>query len=890
MKMWFSTIWIKVVALISVLLIALSKADISLSEIELTLQFEVATNESPVNINPDGPLNFLRGLIYQKMECMYNKRFYAPQIDTEYKLEENSNKTNSYDTYTYSRDRKMDKAYEAQSTNKMDVYAEKYHNHLIDLFPSPNGDITIETRGNQSFIQFLRAETIEKHALQILAMLLLFSEGVDIPIKVNNTVLKVYETDKKDKVYFEVPMAIPWLNNKEKKVETFKQKKVRQLINFFKENATNHEVRSMMKDKCSHDEVAAGIFLDSPRFLIQSYIFGFINSAERATEFIQTVHTMVEKYAPKTETPSKDDSVYDRLFSLSSKAIEHIEAAGSMALMKSTQDILNTYQVFPFTNSTQLPSYTSVPIRNPITKEFSTDQLEDYSNCVECMILSLFCCLAYDPSELTYKTDHMGDVSKELKEFFAPENQPFDTTKAEFQIKWCRVVACLEEPSIAYCRDRNELDCGLINMLLVIAEIVNVSKEEKDKILGFSENLKKNRGELHYKLFNDIEEYTKALFKRLSKTKNVEIELLAPKSIRYTNGRYDISGKITMSFEKSNIKNEIVLGIYEGHSTIEMKPVVMYFKDNRIEKMMAIAGSCKNGITFIENLLAVYVDYEIRKMNSFEKNNSFVKAQVRKVIENNFADVNRLLLIKKINDLDYKARLLTYSIVYTLNQRLLPKHPVVRFTSNILGSTELDNYNIQRKILPPTVFLEKYKDSSNLNYPKIQLLEETYKNLRAYIRYDDFVENVLECDISIFIVWIKYCIYCFNPSNRLKIYRLLDFTMTNSVYKYIFRDQNMKLANELNEAIEKEYPNQKDEIINYLHNIWFAHLIIEENPNIELATINFHLISIPSYISSMFINDKIYRMVQTLKMLKDHLCSDQDSTAKFTKFMCLYMR
>ncbi|KAI5137086.1 hypothetical protein NEAUS06_2096, partial [Nematocida ausubeli] len=489
--MWFSTIWVKVVVLIGILLIALSRADISLSEIELTLQFEVATNALPVKINPDGPLNFLRGIIYQKMECMYNKRFFSPQIDTEYKLEKNSDSINIYSTYTYIRDRQMDKAYKAITANKMDVYAEKYHNHLIELFPSPNGDITIETRGNQSFIQFLRAETTEKHALQILTMLLLFSEGVNIPIKVNNTVLKVYELSKKDEVYFEVPMEIPWLNIKENKVETFQQKKVKQLINFFKENATNSEVLSLMKDKCSYDEVAAGIFLDSPKFLIQSYIFGFIDTAERAIEFIQTVHTMTEKYASKTEKPNKGDCVYDRLFRPSITAIEHIEGPGYMALMKSTQDILNTYQVFPFTNSTQLPSYTSVPMCDPTTKEFSTDRLEDYSNCVECMILSLFCCLAYDPSDFTYKTDHMGNVSKELKEFFAPEEKKsFDTTNAEFQIRWCNVVACLDEPSIAYCRDRNELDCGLINMLMVIAEIVNVSKEEKDKILGFSETLK----------------------------------------------------------------------------------------------------------------------------------------------------------------------------------------------------------------------------------------------------------------------------------------------------------------------------------------------------------------------------------------------------------------
>ncbi|KFG25070.1 uncharacterized protein NESG_02484, partial [Nematocida ausubeli] len=72
--MIFSVIWIKAVALISVLLMNTHRADMTLDEVETTLQFEIETNSSQMVINPDGPLNFLRGYIYQKMECMYNKR------------------------------------------------------------------------------------------------------------------------------------------------------------------------------------------------------------------------------------------------------------------------------------------------------------------------------------------------------------------------------------------------------------------------------------------------------------------------------------------------------------------------------------------------------------------------------------------------------------------------------------------------------------------------------------------------------------------------------------------------------------------------------------------------------------------------------------------------
>ncbi|KAI5149716.1 hypothetical protein NEAUS04_1287 [Nematocida ausubeli] len=78
-------------------------------------------------------------------------------------------------------------------------------------------------------------------------MLLLFSERLNIPIKVTQSVLEVYEKDEKDEIYFKVTMAIEWFNREEKE-EKFKQKKVKQLISFFKENSVNHEVLSMMVD------------------------------------------------------------------------------------------------------------------------------------------------------------------------------------------------------------------------------------------------------------------------------------------------------------------------------------------------------------------------------------------------------------------------------------------------------------------------------------------------------------------------------------------------------------------------------------------------------------------------------------------------------------------
>ncbi|KAI5160886.1 hypothetical protein NEAUS03_1379 [Nematocida ausubeli] len=830
-------IWIKTVALISVLLMNICRADMTLDEVESTLQFEITTDSSQVVVNPEGPLNFLRGLIYQKMECMYNKRFFSPEINTKYSLEEDPNYFNLDNIYMYNRDKQMDKAYTAQLTNKMDVYSEKYHNHLIELFPSPTGDITIETRGNQSFVQFLLAKTTKKHSLQILAMLLLFSEGVNIPIRVNNTILEVYETDKKDKIYFEVSMEIPWLNIKEDKVQTYQQKKVKQLISFFKKNATNREVLSLMKDKCSQEEIAAGKFLNSLKFLIQSYIFGFIDTEERATKFIQTVHTMTEKYAPKTEAPSKGDCVYDRLFKPASTAT----GTDCMALMKKTQEIVNMYRAFPFLDSTELPAYTSVPRYNREAKEFSTNSLENYSNCVDCMILSLFCCLAYDPVEKKYRTDHMGNVSDELKEFFAPEeNKSFDTTKAEFQKDWSRVVADLKEASIAYCKGRNELDCGIINMLMVIAEVVNASEEEKKKILGFSESLKEKNGKLENELSNAIQEYTKTLLTRLSKTKGVEVQFSELRSIRYGNGRYDVFGKITMSFEQSDIKNTIVLCISKGHSSIGMLPTSMNFKDDRMEKLDEILDSCKNVTAFVENLFALYVGYEMRKIGTLENNEEFMKQQVRKTINNNFVDINRLLLMKKINAFEYAKELVTCSTVYTIDQELSPQHPLIRFMSNIIGNMELDNLAIQTEMLLSAGSTDP-QTAIKLKYPRINLSENSYNDMCMYFNHTNVVKYLLDCDVNILRIYAK-CFVDHMKQYNLDFYRLLDSITNRNLYKYIFRYENMECAKMFVNYMIKSYPDDKEAIITSLHFIWIVYLCSEKIPNEELIKANFRAI------------------------------------------------
>ncbi|KFG26509.1 uncharacterized protein NESG_00657 [Nematocida ausubeli] len=882
--MQFKRIFVFVITLISIVHYGV-RADMILTEIESALKYEITTDKIPIRINPDGPLNFLRGYIYQKIECMYNKRFFAPDIDTSYMInEEELEAFDQYDTCEFTRNEQGDKAYKELPENKMDDYTEKYHNHLIELFPSPTGDITIETRGNQSFVQFLRAETTKERALQILAMLLLFSEGVNIPIDVSNKELKVYETNKKDKIYFTVSMVIPWFNREENETKRFEQKKVKQMIKFFQKSANNQKVLSMMEDKCSLSEIKKGKFMDSLKFLIQSYIFGFIDSADRATELIQAVYAMTQKYAPKTEAPSKNGCVYDRLFKPSGTAVG-IEC---MALMKESQDILNTYRVFPFLNSTEVPAYKSVPKYNREAKVFSTNRLEDYSNCVESMILSLFCCLTYDPSDITYRTDHMGHVSEELEEFFSLDNQPFDTTKGNFQKEWCRVVADLKDPNIAYCNGRNEIDTGLINMLLVIAEVINAPEQEKAEILGFSRDLKEKNGELDGDLLDRIEAYTEVLLTYLTRSENVRIEFSELKGEKYQDGRCDISGEITMTFEHNGIKNTIVLGISEGHGSIEMLPTVIGFKDERMEKLNEISDSCRNVTGFVENLFVLYVNYEMRKIGSPEDSKKFMKEQVRETIQNNFTDINRLLLVRKITNLEYKRDLVTCCIVYTMDQTLSPEHPIIRFTSNIIGSTELDNPDIQCTVLSAIMLagLHIRTDEKGASfYPRLNLVEDTYKYIGSYPDSEYCIEYLGDCSLDIFLLWFRYFLVRFYPEAS-DYHPFTEPTVNRSICQLIFKDGTMAYSDAIDALIMRTYPEDAETIIQHLHFIWIAYISAEENLNIELFKENFRIIRRYKYITTpktlcLRIGDTYNQIMGSIKYMQNCICNNDEDMLVF---------
>ncbi|KAI5157523.1 hypothetical protein NEPAR06_2469, partial [Nematocida parisii] len=220
-------------------------------------------------------------------------------------------------------------------------YIEDYHQTLIELFPSLTGSLSIHTSRKDSFIRFLQFEHVSKHKIDILACLFLLAEGVDIPLKVehsktgpmlvlkeiiaksekenkpedlNLSKLEIKKESKKRKLkegktgskkdskegkdkknIFSLNMKYKRNKtnaNSKKAARSVSQKRAANVINFFIDNKTNPDIREggEYAEPRTYEEFKTGKFLNNARWLIQYYIFKYLDGEEKIIEFAKTVY------------------------------------------------------------------------------------------------------------------------------------------------------------------------------------------------------------------------------------------------------------------------------------------------------------------------------------------------------------------------------------------------------------------------------------------------------------------------------------------------------------------------------------------------------------------------------------------------------------------------
>ncbi|EHY64828.1 hypothetical protein NERG_02231 [Nematocida ausubeli] len=676
-------------------------AIIDLEDIK-TVSETLVGEKQDVVINPRGPLNLLRGYIGNRCGYMYNKRFYSSEIDTYYALTKKGLSSRNEQEYDFTRTPVNDRVYKDLDTKTPEgKYLSTYHAQLIKMFPSIDGDLSIEAGRSNAFTNFLRADHVKKDTKYILAALLLLSEGVDVKIAVdykgekNNLVIK--SKTCKEKVFVDVEMHMEGIDPFTRKYkEDIYQSETAGIVKFYMQCRDNPLLKRGGKFvmPSTREEFESGRFLNNAAFLIQTYIYEFINTAEDYKDFVNAAHELLvdqvteKENSEHTKKKCKKGRIFDELFVAKEELSENKKYIESFyTLIKAKNENAN----FPFCNDSQLPRYTRVPQCKLDKPGFEKSQYLYYSDCVESTLLGLFCCLAYNLETGEYETDHMGEgISKELRDFFGDYPKPTETTDFEMHKKWSSVVVCLKNDRIDYKQDKNELLSGVGNIFLAIAEITG----QKAKILELVEYIESadKAGKLNYKQEVYIADKIESIIKSLSLNKNVEVKCNQMTLGKRSNGKADILAQIVITYNFDGEKNGISLDIGQGHAAITLFRSFGNSSAKVKEKCEEVKTTYSDVDCYVGYIADHYVSTELDALffnkADFSKK---LKKVLYPVIQEGSEGIYKIFLLEKLVSNEIKGLIINSFIDSTIDKEVASANPLTRFTANILGSVPLND-------------------------------------------------------------------------------------------------------------------------------------------------------------------------------------------------------
>ncbi|KFG25281.1 uncharacterized protein NESG_02052 [Nematocida ausubeli] len=396
------------------------------------------------------------------IRLMHSKRFLSPEIQKDVTIIVNIDKSNKTTKHQYIQTRKcgLDRVNPILSyTGEMLNYKRAYFTTLLELFPSIYGYVSIVHEKKDSFHVFINSSEIKNHKHKILASLFLLAEGVAIPLTVNKsgniTDLALKKANLQED-HFKVNISAS-------------SKFIIRVINFF--------IKEQKKEKKYSSNIPnSKEFINSPSFLIQTYIKHSLKNKEEMNLFAQTVYGMLTEcnlYRKKEMNMQvKVKRVLER----------YIIRPGKHSIEEDNTHIFSIIEAPLYNDYIEIgpdpiylePAMDVVPVGEDVDK---SNGFTDYG---ETALLGLFCWASYYYEENRYKIGHIKSASKELKSFFQKHSGMYGAVSKELHDEWNQVVGGLANKNIQYMRpDRNQLVPGMINMMHVIKEITGVGKTEK---------------------------------------------------------------------------------------------------------------------------------------------------------------------------------------------------------------------------------------------------------------------------------------------------------------------------------------------------------------------------------------------------------------------------
>ncbi|OAG32477.1 hypothetical protein NEIG_02312 [Nematocida sp. ERTm5] len=768
-----------------------------------TIGETVVIEEDNLLVHPDGPLNPLRGYIMHTSGYMYNKRFYTPEINTMYKLEKTDKLTASGKLiYKYTRKPVNDEVYsDICEENKKNEYLIQFHTQLIKIFPSSDESLSIVSGVSDGLTSFLVKDKVTPQNMYILAVLFILSEQVDIPINIcieKEKKLVLKSTDGKD-TYIDQSLFIYEKGQTQSKNNLKKWcKDIKNLIKFLKayieNDSTNPSVmKGLLSVPTTYEQFKTGEFLNTPQFLVQSYIYEFIDTKDNYIKFIEAVYTLLTDQINNENSTAgnraRSNELLNRCFIEESKlsyVTNHTEIISN--LIKK----INSRRACPFINGTELPAYARVKSYDRTCDKTMNDEDTKYSSCVESGILGLVCCLMYDPETGRYNTNHLPNKKETapLKKFFRKHSVLTETTNQEMNQDWCKVVADLKNSKVLYLKQgTNELDSSLLNILYVVSDITGNKKEVLKEIESIK-SMCNNTEQLDIEL--TIRKSLTNIFTELSNNKNIEVESKPFKVGKREDKKPDLFGSFSLFYNFNDIRNGISMDISVQHTSLDLVGDIFSSEDKKIvkESFINAQSEYRTPVSYTECIIKHYIDLELIKITgSNEYLVSFIQMIHLDSINTGGTDVFKMFLYGKIVTTVCKEYIVMhFLLLYT--KKSLKDNSLIRITDNLIGSTPLDDTHTRNRMLRGLICHPRAK--------------EYYTKIENSI-WNDFIDDSMQ-----FSGLIRY-LYCY-VSNIDIITCLTELirTAANSKNNYIIIMSNISaIANILDKELY-ESRNFKD--------------------------------------------------------------------------------
>ncbi|KAI5162704.1 hypothetical protein NEAUS04_1103 [Nematocida ausubeli] len=867
-------------------------ARVSVEDIK-TVSETLHGKKQDVIINPAGPLNLLRGYIGQRNGYMHNKRFYSPEIDINYSMKEKVASSADEQEYDFTRIPVNDEFYKDLDTSSASgKYLSAYYTQLIKMFPSADGNLSIEAGRPNALTNFLRADHVKEDAKYILASLLLLSEGIDIKIAVDHAGKKnkliIKSKTCKEKEFVNVEMHMPGIDpvTKEYKEDIY-QSETTGIIKFYMQCRDNLLLKKggEFAMPTTKEEFESGKFLNNPGFLIQTYIYEFIDTVESYIDFVNAVHELLvdqitEKSNPDNDTKKKGkkDRIFNDFFLPKDAHGESIKYIASFCDLIQTT---NADAKFPFYNSSQLPQYTRVPRCKLDKSGFEENQALYYSNCVEATLLGIFCCLAYNPDTGKYQTSHMGEeISKECREFFKKYSMPTETTDFEMHRDWSKVVACLNNDEIDYKQERNELRSGIANIFLAISEITG-QKADILELVQYIESACKTR-----KLDSDEKDYIEnkiqSIIRSLSQNDDVVVNCKKMRLEVRSNGKPDLFSEISICYTSDDAENGISLDVEKGHASLTLLKLSQSNSEDIQNSYEGVGNVYSDMKGYTGWIVAHYIEMELNalRLSAYEVSSNF-EEKVTEIIKNGSENICKIFLLGKLIDIKHKAHIMESFLIYTIENDVGKENPLTRWTSNILGSVSLNDPATLFKLIRFFFFHSRWKEY----YPKLayNISNFTDRNIINSLDISYIYRLILKYD-SITLAVKALCNYLeLTMDNRNIHYALLHFSEVRKVFIHMMYKNKISYLADIHSTLEATKHKKDLNVLNSIYIPWFISAC-EHNDRctpeffrMAYSFINFDILNTKdNFKSGLYDEVMLDAIIYVLKVKRSVLCSEDD--------------